>query len=63
MFVFNNDFVDCDTPSWYPPLYDFYINSKPLDIKIDFDDALKISILCFGVLTLLRLSLLYICTM
>ena len=27
-----------------------------------FDDALKISILCFGVLTLLRLSLLYICT-
>ena len=69
MFNSNNDFVDCDTPSWYPPLspslsqkYNFYINSKTLDIKIDFDDALKISILCFGVLTLLRLSLLYICT-
>ena len=69
MFVCNNDFVDCDTPLWYVPLspslskkYDSYINSKTLDIKIDFDDALKISILCFGVLTLLRLSLSYICT-
>ena len=55
MFVSNNDFVDCDTPSWYPPLspslsqkYDFYINSKTLDIKIDFDDALNFYSVLWG---------------
>ena len=67
MFVFNNDYVDCDTPVSSPPLFpplsqkdDFYIgqsiNSKILEIKINCDDALQIFILSFGVFTLLRLS-------
>ena len=60
MFVFNNDiFADCDIPSASP------LPSSPRDkteIKINYYDALQFSVLSIGVLILLRLSLLHLCT-
>ena len=73
MSVFNNVFVDCDTHSSSQPpspslsqnvvfYKGLHINSKKLEIKINCDDARRIIVVGFGLFTLLRLSLLYICT-
>ena len=73
-FVFNSDIIGCDIPSGSPPpplpslshrscLYKGQnLNLKKHEIKINCYDALQIFILSLGVFTLIRLSLLHLCT-
>ena len=72
-FVFNSDIIGCDIPSGSPlPLPSLShrsclykgqnLNLKKHEIKINCYDALQIFILSLGVFTLIRLSLLHLCT-